>query len=270
METFYLRSHVLGLALLAVGLFAMHGGRASQAIALQSPATTETAKLMDPTATFLVTRFGNSVALSGDTLAVGAPYDRTGADGGDGAASIYLRNGANWTLQQKVYHINRRANDTFGQEVALEGDTLVVTAPNGDVKGDNTNPKSDTNEGIAVVFTRSNGRWTEQQVLFADDGQPEDLDKGIFGLFGLKVALSGNTIVISSYTGAYIFTRNGTIWTQTKKIAGLVGGVAVYGDTLAVPISRDGSDSVVQVYTRSNGTWTRLQELTEEFPEIAK
>ena len=70
MKTFYLRSHVLRLALFslfAVGLLAMQGGRASQAIALQAPATTEATKLMDPTATFLVTQFGASVALSGDT-----------------------------------------------------------------------------------------------------------------------------------------------------------------------------------------------------------
>ncbi len=265
MKTIYLRPSFLRLALFslcAVGLLAMQGGRAAQAIALQSPGTTETAKLMDPTATLLLTKFGNSVALSGDTMAVGAPFDRSGADGGDGAVSIYVRNGATWTLQQKVYHVNRIANDGFGLEVALEGDTLVVTAPNGDIDA------NQGNEGIAVVFVRSNGRWAEQQMLFASDARPADFDKGIIDYFGYKVALSGNTIVISSLTGVYIFTRNGARWTQTKKFSEAdahVGSFAIYGDTLALWVSKDNeSDTFVRIYTRSNGTWARLQDLAPD------
>ncbi|MBC8099959.1 MAG: FG-GAP repeat protein, partial [Armatimonadetes bacterium] len=104
-------------------------------------------------------------------------------------------------------------------------------------------------QGSAYIFTRSNGIWTEQQKLFANDGAEYDS-------FGWSVALSGdgNTAligVIGDSTGAieyhgsaYIFTRAGTTWTKQQKLV-VNGGedFDIFGS--AVDISQNGLMMVV-------------------------
>jgi hypothetical protein len=83
--------------------------------------------------------FGNSVALSGDTLAVGARYESSGATGvnpaggqadnsaGDaGAVYVFVRTGTTWTQQAYLKASNTEAYDQFGTSVALSGDTLAL------------------------------------------------------------------------------------------------------------------------------------------------
>ena len=84
-------------------------------------------------------QFGNSVALSGDTLAVGAYKEDSPATGvnGDqaeccasdaGAVYVFVRSGSTWTQQAYVKASNTDARDAFGTSVALSGDTLAVGA----------------------------------------------------------------------------------------------------------------------------------------------
>ena len=73
--------------------------------------------------------FGHSVALSGDTVVVGAHYDTIGANALQGSAYVFIRNGLAWALQKKLVANNGGAEDLFGSSVAINGDTVVVGAP---------------------------------------------------------------------------------------------------------------------------------------------
>ena len=84
--------------------------------------------------------FGFSVAVSGDTVVVGAPEEDSkskiiGSDETDntasisGAAYVFIRTGTTWTQQAYVKASNTDTLDRFGSSVAVDGDTVVVGAP---------------------------------------------------------------------------------------------------------------------------------------------
>ena len=52
--------------------------------------------------------FGDSVAISGDTVVVGASFDDIGGNSAQGSAYIFERSGATWTQQQKLHGLGRR------------------------------------------------------------------------------------------------------------------------------------------------------------------
>ncbi len=84
--------------------------------------------------------FGRAIALSGDTLAVGASGDSSAATGvnGDqadtsrsdaGAVYVFVRTGSVWSQQAYIKASNTRNWARFGASVALSADTLIVGAP---------------------------------------------------------------------------------------------------------------------------------------------
>ena len=182
--------------------------------------------------------FGYSVAISGDTLLVGAPNDKIGANTDQGSAYVFRSNGATWTQQQKLFANDGGMTDFFGSSVALDGDTLLVGA-----HGDG--PYNGARRGSAYVFTRISSRWAQQQKLIANDGE-------VFDQFGWSVALDGDTLLVgarddniganSDQGSAYVFNRSGSTWTQQQKLIANDGeaddsfgiAVALDGDTLLV------------------------------------
>lgn len=206
--------------------------------------------------------FGRSVAISGDTIVVGAPYDDnpTGYDGG--AVYVFERNDTTWSEQQKL--TGGIATQGFGSSVAIDGDTIVVGAD-----------REYVNTGAAYIFTRSGGTWSQQQRLTASDASQSDH-------FGNSVSISGDTTVIGAwndwgvvqYAGAaYVFTRSGTNWSQQQKLT--AGDAAAYdhfgfsvgvsGDTIVVGahLDDDVASSSGSAYTFGwNGTtWSQQQKL---------
>ena len=95
--------------------------------------------------------FGHSVALDGDTLAVGTRYEAsngTGVNGGGqmdnstpgaGAVYVYTRSGGVWSQQAYVKASNTGQSDFFGWSLALDGDTLAVGAIFEDSNGTGVN-----------------------------------------------------------------------------------------------------------------------------------
>ena len=74
--------------------------------------------------------FGVSVALSGDTALVGAPYKQIGANADQGAAYIFVRAGAAWSQQGGALTASDGAEkDYFGDSAALSGDAALIGAP---------------------------------------------------------------------------------------------------------------------------------------------
>ena len=74
-----------------------------------------------------IDKFGQSVAISGDTIVVGA-YVADAPLSDSGAAYVFVRSGTTWTQQQKLTASDGRAGDEFGNSVAIAGETLAVGA----------------------------------------------------------------------------------------------------------------------------------------------
>ncbi|MCW1922135.1 Ig-like domain-containing protein [Luteolibacter arcticus] len=153
--------------------------------------------------------FGQAVAIDGDYMVVGAPgFDQPGGSNA-GAAYIFQRNPTNqnaWTQVAKINPpvINGSGGDAFGSAVALQGDTVLIGAPNANLTGA---PRS----GRVFVFKRgaTPSAWTLSQTLVAADnrvsGQLNDSE-----FYGAAVAIDGNTVVIGSHGANY--AGNSTLW----------------------------------------------------------
>jgi hypothetical protein len=87
-------------------------------------------------------QFGKSVALSGDTAPVSAPYDDHGTS--SGSVYVFTRSGGAWTQQVKLTAADGAASDLFGAGVALSGDTVVI--------GVNRDDDLGADSGSAYVF----------------------------------------------------------------------------------------------------------------------
>jgi len=212
--------------------------------------------------------FGHSVAISGDTLVVGAHLEDPVTTNA-GSAYIFTRSGTTWTQQAKLVASDPEANDQFGQSVAIDGDTVVVGSHQ-------EYPGGLTLAGSAYIFTRSGTTWTQQAKLVASDAQASDY-------FGHSVAIDGDTVVvgarledpgaISDAGSAYIFTRSGTTWTQQAKIQASDAqasdqfgwDVAIDGDTVVVGayLEDTGASDAgsAYIFTRSGTTWTQQQKI---------
>ncbi len=255
-------------------------------------------------------RFGYSVAISGDTVVVGAPGESSNATGigsdqannsapEAGAVYLFVRNGVTWTQQAYLKASNTDAGDQFGYSVAVSGDTVVVGAygEGSDATGidgdqtDNTAPQA----GATYVFVRNGVTWTQQAYLKASNTDASDR-------FGYSVAVSGDTAVVSAYLeassakgingdqadnsapqagAAYVFIRNGMTWTQQAYLkasnteAGDLFGysVAISGDTLVAGAFGEDSNATgingdqmnnsasqagaAYVFVRNGATWTQ-------------
>jgi hypothetical protein len=146
--------------------------------------------------------FGWSLALSDDTLAVGATGEASSTSGINGnqnddsqvragAAYVYIRNGLAWSQQAYIKASNTGSEDTFGWSLALSGDNLVVSAPKEDststgIGGDQANNDL-PDSGAVYLFRRSAAVWSQLAYI-----KGATTDNGDF--FGYSVALYGDTL----------------------------------------------------------------------------
>ena len=99
-------------------------------------------------------RFGSSVAISGDTVVIGARGDD---DNGSmsGSAYVYRFNGTSWVETQKLLASDGADFEAFGGGVAVAGDTAVIGA-----YGDDDNALAETIIGLyKTEVIRRNGPW---------------------------------------------------------------------------------------------------------------
>ncbi len=154
---------------------------------------------------------------------------------------------------------NTEGGDEFGLDVTLsaDGNTLAIGAKieasnantiNGD-QTDNSAPST----GAVYVYFKNAGGWSQQAYIKANNSAAGDE-------FGTAVSLSadGNTLAVGApqqgATGTvYLFTRNGTNWTQQDSVKASVTGADLFGD--AVSLSDDGSTLAVGArFEASEGT----------------
>ena len=243
----------------AAYVFANRAGRWIEQATLVAPAGSE------------ATKFGYDVAISGDTIVVGAPdAEQTAPLAGPGAAHVFIRTGGGWSHEAMLSPSDSKADDAFGFGVAISGDTVVVGANAGTVL-----PSVDP--GAAYVFTRVGNTWSEQAKLTASGGAPDDN-------FGYSVALSGDTAVVGmpgdaggalGLGSARVFTRRGTAWTEQATLTvaealpgeGLGASTSVSGDTVVIGatgrvIGTNPAQGAAFVFTREGEAWTQAAKLT--------
>ncbi len=175
--------------------------------------------------------FGNAVAVSGDRVIVGDSGASPAPGGtGSGASYVFVRSGLNWSQEDKLAASDAAPSDSFGDAVAIDGDTAVVGAARDDHDGFN-------NAGAVYAFERSGSDWIEKDKLTASDmGQLE--------LFGFAVALSGDTLVAGArdddHTGlfsagaVYAFGRTGSDWNEQAMVTATD---AASGDTFGADVA---------------------------------
>ncbi len=217
--------------------------------------------------------FGHSVALSGDIALIHLHVDDY--DSISGSVYVFTRSSTAWSQQQKLTADDTAANQ-FGWSVSLSDDTALIGAPYDG--GDSFR------FGSAYVLTRNGTNWNQQQKLIASDAVAGDR-------FGWSVSLSGDTALISAYWddgglngSAYIFTRNGTVWSQQAKLTTndttmefsnsvalmeFGNSVALSGDTALIGSDYNDGDgrgylSAVYVFTRNGTVWSQQARLTSD------
>lgn len=216
-------------------------------------------------------QFGFGVTVFGDTALVGAYADDVAANTDQGSVYVYTRSGTTWTQQTKLTASDGAADDQFGVDLELNGNTVVIGAYLDDIG-------TNIDQGSTYVFVRSGAIWTQQAKLTASDGVTNDF-------FGRDVAISGDTAIVGAYFddvgtvvgagSAYVFTRTGTTWTQQQKLTASDGGasdffginVAISGDTVIIGASQDDigtntNQGSAYFFTRVNGVWLQQQKLT--------
>ncbi len=208
--------------------------------------------------------FGSAVAVSGDTVVIGAASEDSNATGinGDlsdnsaansGAAYVYVRDGLGWVLQAELKASNADVGDFFGTSVSISDDTVVIGARGEKsnatgVDGDQTN-NSSFSAGAAYVFVRTGTTWSQQAYLKGSNTEVSDS-------FGSSVSVSGDTVLVgatredSNATGidgdqadnsllgsgaVYVFVRSGTAWSQQAYLkASNAGAADSFGDSLMI------------------------------------
>jgi uncharacterized repeat protein (TIGR01451 family) len=221
-------------------------------------------------------QFGRAVAVSANTIVVGAYGD---LDYGDGAGSAYVfarnQGGADaWGQTAKLIPADGAMEDWFGYAVALDGGTLAVGACHDDDSG--------SNSGSSYTFVRSDDGWAQVAKPTPSDGAPDDR-------FGHAVAVSGDTAVVGAPDdddngaesgSAYVFARNeggDDTWAWVAQLIpsdGAAGdhfgqAVAISGDTVVVGAHADDDNGIdsgsAYVFARNQGgaeTWGQVAKLT--------
>ena len=184
--------------------------------------------------------FGNSVAISGNYIVVGAFMDDVGVNADKGSVSFFELNGGTWVLTQKVTDATGAANDHFGKSVSISGGYAVVGSDWDDI-GANMDQGSASIYQYGGIFG-----WVLSQKIWDSFGSAGDN-------FGTSVSISGSYVVIGVPNAdvggtntdrgwASIYHFNGSAWVATQNINGL-GGLA--GDLFGTSVCISGSYLVV-------------------------
>jgi hypothetical protein len=130
-------------------------------------------------------QLGFAVAFEDETAVAGAHNNDVGASN-SGAAYVWVRSGSDWVQQNRLVPRVGQSNAEFGYSVALRGEVVLVGAHDEDETG--------VDSGVAYVFARHAGAWSEQARLVPADSAEGDE-------FGFAVALGmGEALVSASRT----------------------------------------------------------------------
>lgn len=206
-------------------------------------------------------RFGTSLAISADTIVVGANYESSNQSGvtngtgassnnstSSGAAYVFKRSGNTWVQQAYLKAPYPDIGDNFGVSAAISGDTIVIGAD-----GERSNQRTVTNgtgastnnsnnfAGAAYVFKRTGNTWVQEAYIKAPNS--ESLDS-----FGTSLGISNDTIVVGA-------------WGERSNQSTITNGTGASGN------NSNGSAGAAYVFKRTGNTWIQQAYLKSPFPD---
>lgn len=160
-------------------------------------------------------KFGHSVSSSGDYLIVSAPYN------GEGCVYVFKNIGTSFVQVQKITQDDATGDDRFGIETSIDGSYLVISAIG-----------HESYKGAVYVYHLEYEQFEQIDKLSKTDTATADI-------FGYRIKLQSDTIIVSSYrdnlddVGAvYIFYRSGNTFPQESKIIVPNGITSHFGTSL--------------------------------------
>ncbi len=153
--------------------------------------------------------FGSSIAVSGDTAVIGAAFSDS-LGNGSGAAYVFERQAdGTWLESQKLLPSDLEPGDTFGNDVAIQGELLLVGAAEKDDAG--------SDAGAVYVFQRQLGTWVQIQKLFASDASNN-------ASFGHRLHLSSDRAVISLQSDPAVYVLDPNLLASPTGLSLTAGG----------------------------------------------
>lgn len=221
-------------------------------------------------------QFGFALAIDGDTMVVGAPYnDSNGADRGTAWIYSWDATAGTWNASQQLFASDGENYSRFGWSVAIKGDLIVVGAPFKD-----TTIGTDSGQIYVFRFDSTTSTWIEEQRLIQSTGANSDK-------LGTAVAVSGDVVLtgvpyadtkVGANSGAvFVFRYDATThaWAEETELidpdgsSGDHAGTSIdYDGNYAVVASANQAESTysdagsVGIWTASGTTWSQIQELT--------
>jgi hypothetical protein len=200
--------------------------------------------------------YGNSVSLSndGNDLIVSQSRKYIGGLRWAGMAYFYSRSGSTWSFSRTVQ--NTDATDSYGATIAQhtffgenvrmsgDGNTAIVVSRSFGSAG--------AMAGYAYVWVKSGGSWSYQTTIVPSDAATNDYGGGVQTESNRGVGISNDGNIIAYGSGnndgsvadggaVYVFTRDGSTWTQqdSKFYSTGIGSGDGFGNS--VDISGDGN-----------------------------
>jgi len=211
--------------------------------------------------------FGCSVSISDNYAIVGALNDKTDLIK-SGSAYIFRRENTDWIEEDKLVPDDGVSSDQFGYSLSISGDYAIVGAPYKDQYGQNS--------GSAYIFKRNGTSWIQEAKLVSTDIDSLDV-------FGHAVSISGDYAIVgvrndddngAESGSAYIFKRDGTIWTQQAKVKATDGeeldqfgySVAIDNDYAVVGAPQDDDNGFnsgsVYIFKRDESIWVEQDKIS--------
>ena len=184
-------------------------------------------------------RFGASVSMKGNYLAVGAPGESTNSDTYTGKVFVYTYSPSSqlWVSHKVITPQGPESHAGFGYKVRLVSeDTLLVVEES---------LWAGREDRVFIYTKNSSDDWIRNAMLECPDGSID---------FGTDVDLRGKELIIGAYEGkvngiskgkAYVYRHNGTAWevshiltnTDQSKNTRFGGGVMLGEDRILVGAS---------------------------------
>lgn len=211
-------------------------------------------------------KFGRSLSVDGNWLAVGAYQSDSGATD-SGSVNIFEWTGSAWTHRQTLTAPTPSERAYFGQSVLISGDLLAVGAPG-----------TGQSSGTVYVYRRSGSTYAWEATLTPSTGSGGDAS-------GYSLAWSGSQLFIGAplatvdgnlFVGAvYAFSESASVWSEDQQINNprpmkydmFGSALSVHDDALVVGAM--GSDEAgtnagsVYLYHENGGSglWEGIQRL---------
>ncbi len=179
---------------------------------------------------------GNSVAISGNTVVVGAPLD----DDWAGSVYVFEKPEEGWldmneSVELKATNMQySNGSGYFGWRVSISGDRIIVGSPE-----DITNS---VRTGSAYMYKRVDSQWIGDMQLIASDSAKSDQ-------FGRSVLVNSGTVFVGSYRDDEDGSSSGSVYHFNEGI----GANVTENETLAIKLQAEDPEGDTITYSILGG-----------------